>query len=332
MTLIISFFAVTANASELSSKLKGKILLQVEQNGEAWYVNPADEKRYFMGRPDDAFSLMRSLGVGISNDNLQKIQIADINLSGVDDDNDGLSNMIEDSIGTDKSKNDSDNDGYSDKDEILNGYNPNSAGKMNIDKNFAIKQAGKILLQVEQNGEAWYVNPGDNKRYFLGRPADAFNVMRSLGLGITDNNLSHITQNQSDKNSQNLSQITECAEYPDKLDSCSEYTCTFTHMLTGDEMTREIKGIVNGKCLYTEEMPNNGRMDCEYTESMRKAVAQYYRDVIAAESIGTSVNTDLGSDDVKTTYTINGKEVESPLQEAFDNGQCVVSGYGDNDK
>ena len=51
---------------------------------------------------------------------------------------------------------------------------------------------GKILIRVENKGEAWYVNPDDDKRYFLGRPADAFNLMRMLGLGITDVNLFQI--------------------------------------------------------------------------------------------------------------------------------------------
>lgn len=44
-------------------------------------------------------------------------------------------------------------------------------------------QTGKILLQVEENGEAWYVYPNDSFRYYLGRPKDAFDIMRNLGLG-----------------------------------------------------------------------------------------------------------------------------------------------------
>jgi len=47
--------------------------------------------------------------------------------------------------------------------------------------------AGKILLQVENNGEAWYLEPVTKQRAFLGRPADAFRVMRELGLGISEN-------------------------------------------------------------------------------------------------------------------------------------------------
>ena len=74
-------------------------------------------------------------------------------------------------------------------------------------------------------------------------------------------------------------------------------------------------------------MPNNSRMDWEYSESLRKAVTQYYRDVAAAESAGTSVKADLGSGKTETTSMIDGQEVENPLQEAMDSGACTISGY-----
>ena len=53
---------------------------------------------------------------------------------------------------------------------------------------------GKILLQVESKGEAWYINPDNLNRYYLGRPADAFRIMRELGLGITNSDLSKIPE------------------------------------------------------------------------------------------------------------------------------------------
>ena len=56
----------SAQAATLASQLSGRILLQVESKGEAWYVNPKDYKRYYLGRPDDAYKLMRSLSTGIS--------------------------------------------------------------------------------------------------------------------------------------------------------------------------------------------------------------------------------------------------------------------------
>lgn len=145
-----------------------------------------------MGRPNYAFALMRSLGIGVSTSNIEKIPVADANFFGTDTDGDGVSDALEDAFGTDKNNPDSDNDGFNDKIEVLAGFNPKGTGRYPIDNAFANTQKGKILLQVQANGEAWYINPVDGKRYFLGRPADAFALMRSLGLGITDADLNQI--------------------------------------------------------------------------------------------------------------------------------------------
>ncbi len=59
---------------KLSEKLKGRILLQVENNGEAWYVNPQDNKKYYMADGQEAYQIMRNLGVGITNKDLEKIK------------------------------------------------------------------------------------------------------------------------------------------------------------------------------------------------------------------------------------------------------------------
>ncbi|MFH0856619.1 MAG: hypothetical protein V1860_01845 [bacterium] len=190
--ITFGFIKIGTSFAAIDNALKGKIILQVESHGEAWYVNPKDNKRYYLGSPTDAFNLMIKLSTGVCNSDLNKIQIASENLSGNDSDKDGLSNMVEDSLGTDKNNPDTDNDGYDDKTEVLNSYNPNGNGAIKIDKNFAKTQAGKILLQVENHGEAWYINPDDTKRYFLGRPEDAFNLMRKLGLGVTNKNLTEI--------------------------------------------------------------------------------------------------------------------------------------------
>lgn len=179
---------ISIKNKNLYSSLKGKIILEVEKNGEAYYVNPKSEEMYYLGRPDDAFSVMREQGAGITTANLEKIQIGLSDLSGSDADGDGLSDIFEDAVGSDKGKKDSDSDNFEDKAELSGGYKPNGAGKYAIDKKFSESQKGKIFLQVENKGEAWYVNPADGKRYFLGRPNDAFNIMRNLGLGISNNN------------------------------------------------------------------------------------------------------------------------------------------------
>jgi len=168
------------------NNIKGKILLKVEDAGKAYYVHPSNKKIYYLGRASDAFVVMREQGVGITTTDLKKIPIGLSATSGVDQDNDGLSNILEDALGTDKTNVDTDGDGYADKIEIENNYNPLGSGKQQIDLHFAIKQQGYIFLQVEDKGEAWYVNPKDNKRYFLGRFFDAFNIMKTMSLGISN--------------------------------------------------------------------------------------------------------------------------------------------------
>ncbi len=138
LIIALSFILISPNnlkANDLGEQLKGRILLQVEEHGEAWYVNPDTKKRHFLGRPADAFNLMRQLGIGISEA-----------------------------------------DYYS-----FNNYAPQ-------------RLSGKILLRVHANGEAYYVNPVDLRMHFLGRPADAFHVMRTLGLGISNSNLARINE------------------------------------------------------------------------------------------------------------------------------------------
>lgn len=147
ITIILIFgfgfvFSSKADAS-LSDKLQGKILLQVQQHGEAWYVNPLDKQRYYLGRPQDAFGIMRELGLGISEVDYEKI--------------------------------------------VANNYHASA------------KLAGRIVLRVEANGEAYYIHPDTNKLFYLGRPIDAFQVMREQGLGISDRDLQKI--GISDENS-----------------------------------------------------------------------------------------------------------------------------------
>lgn len=142
---VIIFFLllpiISLYAGKFSSKLSGRILIQTERNGEAWYVDPVSQKRFYMGQPSDAFEIMRGFGLGIKNSDLKKIA---------------------------------------------------EAGSRDIDLNFAKKMSGRILLQVESRGEAWYVSSLDYRRYYLGSPVDAYRVMRELGLGISNKDIDMI--------------------------------------------------------------------------------------------------------------------------------------------
>jgi len=123
---------VVAVDHNLTESLSGKILLQVEENGEAWYVYPENKKKYYLGRPLDAFNIMKSLGLGATHEFITKYEIY---------------------------------------------------------PNYVI---GKILIDVEDNGRAYYINPIDKKAYYLNRPSDAFRIMRELALGITNSDIRKI--------------------------------------------------------------------------------------------------------------------------------------------
>lgn len=142
--LFIIFFAFlplisSAAETSLPQKLSGRILLQVQSAGRAWYVNPADGEKYYLGRPSDALEIMRRLSLGISQ--------ADFN-------------------------------------------------KLSTDKNLAARVKGRIILQVQSAGRAWYVNPLDGEKYYLGHPSDAFKIMKRLAIGISDIDLAQIPEGQ----------------------------------------------------------------------------------------------------------------------------------------
>jgi len=122
----------------------------------------------------------------------------------------------------------------------------------------------------------------------------------------------------------------------EKLEKREVYTGTFIHPFTGEKMTREIKGIVDGKWTYIEQMPNGGKMVCQYSDERRKEMAQYYEyqaKAWAKGSISFSAKIKFDSrsasgNEAKTTTKIDGEEIRNILQEMTDSGECVVLGYG----
>ncbi|WP_234571285.1 hypothetical protein [Rhodohalobacter sp. 614A] len=115
-------------------------------------------------------------------------------------------------------------------------------------------------------------------------------------------------------------------ELADNLETCSAFTQEFEHPFTGDTLERNITKTSDAECTLTESMPNGFLMTCTFSEAARKSVASYYRDLSGADSFGTQTSQSLDeSGEQTTTYTINGKEVENPLQESMENGTCVVS-------
>lgn len=133
--------------ASLVTRLVGRILLQVEENGEAWYVNPNDNLRYYMANGSVAYSMMRQFSLGITDADLAKIP------------------TVETSAG------------------ML------AANSVCATNSLANQLKGKILLQVQQHGEAWYVHPDKCYRIYMEDGDAAYDIMRYLSLGITNGDL-----------------------------------------------------------------------------------------------------------------------------------------------
>lgn len=179
-----------------SPSLLGRILLQVESRGEAWYVSPKDGTRIYLQDGLTAYQLMRQMSVGVTNANLQKIPVGYAVSSRVtgeaDADQDGLSDAFEQALGTNVYIADTDMDGYSDKTEVENGFNPLGKAALAKDRALISRLRGQLLLQTEGHGEVWYLNPIDQKRYYLRDGQAAYELMRRVGLGITNAKLNAI--------------------------------------------------------------------------------------------------------------------------------------------
>lgn len=140
---IFPFQFAFAHDSPIS--LRGKIFLQVEHLGEAWYIHPKTGERYYLKGPEEAYRIIRDHSLGISNADIQKI--------------------------------------------------PTRIGHAG-DKKLIDRLKGYILLQVEDHGKAWYLDPAQGVRYYLKDKDAAFAILQKRGLGITNAHLRKIPVNK----------------------------------------------------------------------------------------------------------------------------------------
>lgn len=202
---------------------------------------------------------------------------------------------------------------------IVGGY---PDGTFQPSQNVNLAEALKIVLETYDievdlsDGETWY-----DPYYNL--------VSENDWLEDIDESVAHyVTRGEMMKLAYVATMVNENTDqvaFADHLESCAEYQDTFIHLLMAEDMNREILGFVDGTCHYFEQMPNDGEMNCEYDEDLRITVAQYYKDLAEADTY--SVSFSINSEGATSTYTIDGVEVENPLQEALDSEACVVSGY-----
>ncbi len=150
--------------------LRGRLLLNVDQGGEIWYVDHQKGKRHNV-KWDNALPLFEEFAIGITDANLLKIPAK---------------------LETINPELDTDGDGHLDVKELERGYSPYDPNpvKFELDLNFANGLKGNFLLQVERGGAIWYVDQ-DGYRYNV-RWDNLKSLFESLALGITNSDLNKI--------------------------------------------------------------------------------------------------------------------------------------------
>jgi hypothetical protein len=132
---------------------------------------------------------------------------------------------------------------------------------------------------------------------------------------------------QAQSGSKPSTPATDCVDYPSKLDSCTPYSCTFTHPITGGLLERKIVGLSAGKCVTTEAMPGKHTMQCALPADVRKAVATFFKETQSAEAKGKTIGGKLetgGDGKPRSTSTVDGQPVVNPLQQALEAGVCKI--------
>ena len=176
----------------LAKRLRGVILIQPESKGEVWFIHPETGERFYIKDGQAAYEILSGMGQGITAIDLEKVPLGydeRVNQGLVDTDGDKLPDVLEDAIGSDKTKTDTDGDGFSDLSEYQGGYKLTGVGRYALNNSFAAKLRG-IYLDVDHRGSAWYIKNG--LRYYIS-PENGYNVMRFLSLGVSNNDIRELS-------------------------------------------------------------------------------------------------------------------------------------------
>lgn len=151
----VFLFSSIIKADTLPADLakSGKFLLELKDAKQLWFFEPAAKTKIFLGQTSTGESGTNLTALvkdkKINQKTLKKYSVNLNKLTGTDSDKDGLINILEDVLGTNKNKVDTNSNGYNDKSELLNIYDPVGQGKIQtyLAKNASNSLASKLAEQ-----------------------------------------------------------------------------------------------------------------------------------------------------------------------------------------
>ncbi|MFP4190068.1 MAG: hypothetical protein ACLFSL_03450 [Candidatus Woesearchaeota archaeon] len=102
--------------------------------------------------------------------------------------------------------------------------------------------------------------------------------------------------------------FSECTGLLDSLEQCEPFSCQVTHSKSPDVIRMEVVGEDNDTCVYATGLEGLEMTECDLPENYVDALMK-------------SINDTFESKD-NNTYTIEGDEVEDPIDKAMDEGLC----------
>lgn len=72
------YVKIASGDASIKNRLKGRIVLRVEEHGEAYWIDPKDLSVRYLQNGDEAYRIMRLYSLGITNANLEKVEAGDL--------------------------------------------------------------------------------------------------------------------------------------------------------------------------------------------------------------------------------------------------------------
>lgn len=134
----------------LTRRMFGRMLLDVEGNGEVYYVDPVTGGKEYLADGISAHRLLERRALGISEENFARL-----------------------TVGTEKDE-----------------------ASVCEDSDLGNKLKGRMVLRVEESGEAYWIYPENCRAYYAGTHDSAYELMKSFSLGIKKRLLAKIADNK----------------------------------------------------------------------------------------------------------------------------------------
>ncbi len=111
--------------------------------------------------------------------------------------------------------------------------------------------------------------------------------------------------------------------------TCSPYEDSFPTPFSSIFIKKEIKGIVENKCIYQDEIIGQYKIKCELAEDQRVNLAKFFNKISLSDSIDSSYRVSLLSGDSTSKIVVDGEEVVDYYNQFLQDGTCSVFFYDD---